>query len=131
MALTLGSILHIDVVVFDRNKKKTHGSVEVQTWDKPQKTKRALKFWGYCWLGMVVTAFVPIAHFVLVPGLFLAGPIGAWFLSQQDSVVLGGKGTCPTCAAELIIVRGPDQWPLTDLCAKCQMPVTIEKIVQP
>jgi hypothetical protein len=62
-----------------------------------------------------------------VPGLLLAGPIGAWLISGQESVVLGGKGSCPDCEKELTLSRAWDQWPISDLCPSCQHRLKIEK----
>ncbi len=123
--LTNGLVLKVTII--DRNAKQTQGEVRVQTWDKKTRTKRALKTLGYCWLGAICAVPFPIVHLVLVPGLLIGGVVGAYLISSQESVVLGGKGTCPSCLAVLDIVRGPDKWPLSDMCAKCQGMVTIEK----
>ena len=94
---------------------------------KESRTKRAVKCLGMCWAGAIVAIPFPIVHLVLVPGLFLGGVAGAIIISGQESIVLGGESTCPTCSANLEIVRGSNKWPLTDMCAKCQSMVTIEK----
>lgn len=104
------------------------GSVRIQTWNKAARTRRALKFWIACWALAIVSVVFPIVHFVLVPGFFLAGPIGAYLLSQQSSQVLGGETACPECGRPLLLEKGPDRWPLADLCTGCQTAVTVEKV---
>ena len=106
--------------------KVSRGEVRIQTWDRKQRVKRGLKLLGFCWAMSLVTVIIPLAHFILVPGFFIAGPIGAWIISGQDSVILGGQGTCPSCDTFLTIVRGPNRWPLSDLCAQCQASVSLE-----
>lgn len=49
---------------------------------------------------MVVSVFIPIAHFVLVPSLF---GIGIWQFVRRlrlHQLVRGAHGTCPDCGAE-------------------------------
>lgn len=107
--------------------RRSEGTVSIQVRSSQERTLRALKFLGVCWLLSAMTIVVPIAHFVLVPGFFIAGPIGAWFMLQGKSVVLGGEGPCPSCGAPLPIARSADKWPLTDLCTACKTTVAIEK----
>jgi hypothetical protein len=117
----------IHVSIRDRDGGSAEGQVKVQKWDKKSRTRRALKVLGACWALSLVCIILPIVHFVLVPGFFLGGIVAAWFISQQESVVLGGEGSCPKCHEKLSIVRSANRWPLTDLCAKCQTPVTVDK----
>jgi len=44
-----------------------------------------------------VTVFIPIAHFVLVPGFLVAGPILGWMRYRQDRAMLHVEGACPAC----------------------------------
>jgi hypothetical protein len=116
------------VLVRTQSGKTAHGAVRVQSWSKSERTRRALKFWALAWVGALFCVLLPIVHFVLVPSLLLAGPTGAYIISQQTSIVLGGEALCPQCNQTLPLVRGPDKWPLTDLCSKCQTTVWLEKI---
>src|SRR5579871_1416321 len=115
------------VQIVDRSARVAVGEVRVQVWDKKARTRRMLKTWGGCWLAALFFVPIPIAHFVLVPGFFFGGLVAAVYISGQKSVVLGGQGTCPSCGKPLKIVRGPDRWPLSDMCSECQAMVTIEK----
>lgn len=103
------------------------GKVRIQYWSKADRTRRALKFLGLCWTLSLLTILLPIVHFVLVPGFFIAGPVGAYFFLQQESIVLGGEATCPQCQQPLPLERGRNEWPLTDLCSECQTNVKLEK----
>jgi len=122
------SVSSINVVVktWDgRSSKK--GNVSVESWEKPERLRRAIKTLGLGWGLAFISIFLPGAHFFLVPGFFVGGPVAAYLVSRQRSVVLGGEGICPNCGAKLIIVRGPVQWPLEDVCTQCQNHVRIEE----
>ena len=115
------------VTVTSETGKANPGEVRLQHWDKRERTRRAVRAWIYCWAISVVSIAIPIAHFFLVPGFFLAGPFAAWIVSTQGSAVLGGQTDCPDCGAFLPISAGADHWPLKDLCAACHHRITIER----
>lgn len=102
------------------------GQIRVQFWDKKERTARAVKTWGLCWLGAFVSIPFPLIHFVLFPGLILAGIFMGFFILGRESIILGGEGTCPSCQAALPIVRAPYRFPISDLCTKCQTGMKIE-----
>ena len=116
------------VVVTTETGKTSIGQVRIIHWDKRMRTSRALKFWGYCFGLSIVSIIIPLAHFVLVPGFFLAGPIGAWMISTRTSQVLGGESTCPECSAFLPLAPSADHWPLNDLCTGCQRSLKVKKM---
>src|SRR4051812_39604493 len=106
--------------------KTASGEIQIQYWNKKERTLRALKFGGMCWGGAVVAVFMPLVHFVLVPCLIIAGPIMFFFVADRESVVLGGVGVCPGCSAALPIARAAVKFPLSDLCTSCQSTVKID-----
>jgi hypothetical protein len=110
----------------ERDKRVSEGEIRVQFWDKRERTFRALKFGGLCWVVALISVVLPLVHFVLVPGFLIAGPVVAYILYGQESVVLGGQGTCPYCSAALPIVRTAFRFPISDLCAQCQSRLVIE-----
>ena len=65
-----------------------------------QRMGRAVKGLAVSWGAMVVSVFIPIAHFVLVPSFF---GIGLWQFFRrlrQHEQVRGAHGTCPDCGVE-------------------------------
>jgi hypothetical protein len=53
-----------------------------------------------CWGLAVVSIFVPLGHFVLVPAFLIAGPV-LFFLRLAEGVsLLGARGKCPMCGRE-------------------------------
>lgn len=115
------------VIVRSETGKTSPGQVRIQQWDKKERTRRAVRFWIYCWGLSLISVIIPIAHFFLVPGFLLAGPVGAWVISTQASAILGGESVCPECGAFLPLSPASDSWPLQDLCAQCQSRVKIDK----
>lgn len=105
----------------------SNGEVYLRHWERPARMKRALKAWGMCWGGAVVAVLIPGLHFVLVPGLLLAGLIVPVVVFQQESAILGGLSECPKCGKPLPLVGGKDRWPLHDVCSACFESVVIEK----
>ncbi len=110
----------------ERGEPPTSGQVQVLFWSKKERTLRALKFGGMCWGAAVISVIFPLVHFVLVPGFLLAGPIVVYLVMRQESVIVGGEGTCPRCKAALPIARTSYRFPFSDLCTQCQSSVKVE-----
>lgn len=109
----------VPVQVTGSSGKVAAGEVRVKYWSMKERQLRALRFLGIFWGLSLASVLIPLAHFVLVPSLFLAGPIVAWVIYQQESAILGGESTCPECGKFLPIARKPNRWPFSDLCTKC------------
>jgi hypothetical protein len=105
--------------------KSSAGKVSIRYWSPKERLYRALKLLGFAWALAVVSVILPIVHVFLVPGFFVAGPLGAFFLYKQESIVEGGKSICPDCGNDFDIVRSPNKWPLEDVCSKCHAHVTV------
>jgi hypothetical protein len=58
---------------------------------------RALGVLVACWCAAVVAVFIPVAHFVLVPGLAIVGVIWAARQLRTGVTVLEALGECPRC----------------------------------
>jgi hypothetical protein len=108
-------------------KDYTTGEVTIERWDGRARLLRAAKRWAVLWAFAAVSILVPVAHFVLVPGLIIAGPIAAFMRWRQHSGVLGGEGTCPACRKPMTIDAHADEWPLFEICEACRAAVRVEK----
>lgn len=51
------------------------------------------------WVAAGVCVFIPVFHFVLVPGLAAAGLVFAGFRLREGSSLMGTDGACPRCQA--------------------------------
>jgi hypothetical protein len=92
------------------------------TWEElnsSQKMKRSLQCLGAFWAGSVLSVLIPILHFVLVPGFFIAGIVLSVRLYRQDILLKDVEGVCPNCQKPLIfkkLVYGPE---MKERCANC------------
>ena len=114
-------------VMLIAGEKTSAGETRVQRWDRPARIRRAAKIWAGCWAAAALSVLIPVAHFLLVPAFFLAGPIVAFSRWRQVSSVLGGDGACPACGAPMWIAENADEWPLFQLCESCRTTIRIEK----
>ena len=107
---------------------ETRGEVRVKHFSRQERLRRALKFLGILWGLAAVSVLFPLAHYVLVPGFFIAGIVVPLNIYSTHSVILGGQGLCPKCSAPLVIARSGHIWPLTDVCTQCQVNVVVEQM---
>jgi hypothetical protein len=108
-------------------KPPTTGQVEIVTWSANERSRRALKFLGICWGIGLFCVIMPIVHFFLVPGMFVAGLVGFARLSGQESLVLGGEGPCPECGKTFHIAKATNRFPMDELCENCKASVSISR----
>jgi hypothetical protein len=104
----------------------TPATLLVASFDAGQRLRRAVKGLGGFWGAMVVSVFLPVAHFVLVPSFF---GIGIWQffrrLRQQEQV-RGAHGACPDCGAEQDFETGARlSLPMSVQCRQCHRGLTL------
>jgi hypothetical protein len=97
-----------------------YGSTTVITYDRPARWQRALKALGKWWGIALLSVFIPVAHFVLVPSFFL---FGLFQFSQRLGAVevpSDAHGKCPDCGAEQPLELAT-QWRVPQLvtCRQC------------
>jgi hypothetical protein len=115
------------VYLTGRNGQVTEGQISIQSWTETERAKRAFKFGTLTWLLAIACILLPIVHFILVPLLLIAGPIVAIWNYNRKSIIKGGSGPCPFCEKDVSIGRGPDVWPIDELCTKCQNNFSVTK----
>lgn len=88
--------------------------------------KRALKRLGLCWLASAASLFIILAHWVLVPGFFIAGPILAIQAYRTRKIATHASGSCPVCQQTIRINLEPNEKvPLWRPCPDCKNTVHI------
>ena len=93
-----------------------------------QRAMRALKLGGLMWGLAVASVFVPVAHFVLVPGFLLAGPLAAWLAHRRTETLLGGLVDCPKCGTRYDVGGGALQWPTQGQCPSCRCVIRLQPV---
>ena len=89
--------------------RPTIATVTVLHLDPLDRTRRALRHLGICWGGAIVSVFIPVAHFFLVPGCFLAGIVLLVVDLRTPQLVKAALGTCPDCGKEQVLDI-PGRW---------------------
>jgi hypothetical protein len=79
-------------------------------------------FWGLA----LVSVFIPVAHFILVPTFVLAGIAVAVMRAREATRLLRVHGTCPRCGKEQDFEIGGRLTPARQLdCPKCHNNLTL------
>jgi hypothetical protein len=76
------------------------GAAEVFSFSREERWARALKGLGFSWLVAAGTVFIPIAHFLLVPGFFFLGIYVFVSRVQTEEITTRIYGICPDCEVE-------------------------------
>jgi ssDNA-binding Zn-finger/Zn-ribbon topoisomerase 1 len=117
--------MHTDTVsvsIHSRNNRElaqTSGEITRINWDKADRPKNAAKTLIMWLAACFACVFVPIAHFVLVPSLFITAFVLAIDKSREEKRNDGGKGECPKCHQQFVIEKSKWTDRLTDTCGKC------------
>jgi hypothetical protein len=61
---------------------------------------RAALALAICWPLAVAAVFIPLAHFVLVPGLLVGGVVLAVLKMREEWRIVRVRGACPRCRRE-------------------------------
>ena len=115
----------VAVKIVGNSGNTAQGSVYICNWSKADRVRRASMWCGIFWVVALFCVLIPILHFILVPLFLILGPVMAFRVYKQKSVILGGQGLCPRCEKELPIEKSQEVWPLSDLCTHCHNSVKI------
>ena len=120
------SIENTDVRFVDNHGNSAAASLQTTLFDSRDRMKRALLKLGLFWLLAVGSIPIIFAHWVLVPGFFLAGPWMAWHTYQVRQVRNHVTGECPVCKETVEIkLEANDELPKWSYCPACTAPLQI------
>jgi hypothetical protein len=117
----------VPVRLLDRQEEQTEAVVYTGELSNGQRAARAAKTLMACWALAVGSVLIPMAHFVLVPGFLIAGPLLAANRYGQRATVLGGAGQCPTCDNEVLVAAQALSWPLWARCETCHKDLEVQQ----
>jgi len=104
----------------------TPATLVVARFDRPQRVRRAAAGLAGFWGAMVASAFIPVAHFVLVPSFF---GVGIWQFFRRlgrRELVRGAHAACPDCGAEQDFELAAGlRFPQGVRCGSCHRGLTI------
>jgi len=88
-------------------------------YDKPERTKNALRIFGLLIAATFVSIFIPILHFILVPALFVCSFVFAIDKMGEKIRSEGGTGECTACHQEFKVQAGKWSEKFTNNCNLC------------
>lgn len=114
------------VTIKDNNDQTQPGTLNTTHYDHSDCLKRALMKLGLFWLLALGSIPIIFAHWVLVPGFFLAGPFMAYRTYQVKSTPNNIQGDCPVCEQAMDIkLEAKDELPKWAYCPHCNAPLQI------
>ena len=114
------------VSIKDNNEHSTVGQMQTTWFEHRDCVKRGLLKLGLFWLLAVGSLPIIFAHWVLVPGFFLAGPWMAYrtykISHRRDHI----SGECPSCKETITIkMEAKNELPKWTYCPACSTPLQI------
>lgn len=106
---------------------RTVGFIERRDLSISERATRGLKTGGLLWLAAVFSVFVPILHFVLVPGFLLAGLIFGYASWHTRAELSHGEFVCPNCKRTNTLPRMGESFPYVTRCEGCSFTLTLTK----
>jgi hypothetical protein len=103
----------------------TQGEITLVNNSPSERLAKALKIFFYSILATVISIFIPILHFVLVPLFLLISIAIPLFIYYKKSYIKGGTGTCPNCYADIKIKPTSNNFPIHEICTGCNQYVNI------
>jgi hypothetical protein len=84
----------------------TRATVTLVPLSPARRLARALGVLAACWVAAAGAVFVPVAHFLLVPALAIAGPVWAVIRFREHQRLVRVRGVCPRCGRPQEFVPG-------------------------
>jgi len=103
------------------------GFLKGKHFTSSQRYKRAGLVWGIMWLLAAASAFIPLAHFLLVPVFVIAGPVLGYQRYKQETISEAIEGKCPACRQEFrLLLDQQTTLPHRDVCPHCDKHIHIQ-----
>lgn len=106
--------------------RTTDGACRVLSFDRRARRRRAWQALGKAWGVAIACIFIPVAHFLLVPGFVVFGIYQFFDKVGTAELARDARGACPDCGTEQAFELGrrPDG-PVQVRCAHCQRGLTV------
>src|SRR5262249_3057376 len=87
----------------------THATAAAEPLNLGGRLARSLRILLACWAAAIVSIFIPVAHFFLVPGFLVLGVVLAVVRGRDRERLLRLHGLCPRCRREQEFVQSGRQ----------------------
>lgn len=111
--------MKVTLQIRDSQRDPVNTELEFEHINLGQRIGRAAIRLVVCWALAVATFFIPLLHFVLVPGFVVVGPVMAFLAFRSTVKVTSTSVTCPKCEKVSTIEKGLTGWPVTLRCSHC------------
>ena len=115
-------------IVQIKSEEEPHGEgvLHITHYKKSERIKRAAAVLGLCWLGAAGSIPIVIAHWVLVPGFLIAGPVFGYIRLNQATVKEHILGRCPVNDKDIKIDMEPsEELPKWTYCPACNKAIQL------
>lgn len=85
----------------------------------------AVKSFAICLGVAILCIFIPVFHFVLVPGAIIIGLFLFYRTWMFHELLLGGHIVCPGCNHEFPAKPAGFNWPKRETCSRCGLELTL------
>ncbi len=118
-----------DIQIRDGDGNAADGKLHTTLYDVGDRTRRALLRLAMFWGMAGVSLFIPLAHFVLVPGFLIAGPVVAVMVYRSKQARDHVEGRCPVCGEGITIkLEAKDEIPKWTYCPACNAALQITEL---
>lgn len=123
-------IKNLPVEISHRSKFTARYKSEIKVTDlsRRDKIKNGAKYLFLTFMIAALGAFVPVLHFVLVPGALLIGLILFYQQINFNLLRLENSIPCPDCQTSLSLKKIPFNWPMKENCMSCRAQIKIEPV---
>jgi hypothetical protein len=101
------------------------GQVEVANLSTPERITIVATRSGIFLTLAAVSIFIPVLHFILVPGFIVAAVAAGLSSSRYSQKLTGGSVPCPHCKQLVTLKEMPLKWPLASICQNCASTVRL------
>jgi len=114
------------VVIKDDSNNLSDGTLFFTAFTKADRTARAIKIWVICWILAIVSIPIILAHYILVPGFLIAGPLMARSRLKQIAEMEKVEGECPHHHGPFTLkMEKTDVLPKWAYCPECDKGIQI------
>src|SRR3569623_412783 len=120
------SVLDQRAILLKSGEQQRVGVLHVLVFTPHERLVRAAKVWGLSWLLALASVPIIIAHWVLVPGFFIARTLWAYKRPGMPLVPDHANGQCPTNGEVISLALEPsDRLPLWTYCPVCHASIQL------
>lgn len=114
------------LVVVCADGRSSRGLARIGILGQADRLSRAWKSLAFAWGVAFATVFVPILHFVLVPGFFAFGIYLFLKNYRRSHAILDGEAECPACRGPLTVPSDLIERPQREACPSCRWSFRME-----